>query len=100
MSPTVSISMLLSITRISSFHKLPLVTLVYRILTMTSLDHWDASLSKHVYCSILSIWIGLVAWYTTHISELLTTLKIVDSTDVSEKKEENGESLPSRMYKR
>ena len=46
---------------------------------MTSLDHWDASQSKHVYCSILwyenihSICIGLVSWY--HISELATIIK-------------------------
>ena len=50
-------------------------------------------------------WFGCIC-YTTHISELLTILKKVDSTDVSGKKKEkktttdNGESLPSRMHKR
>ena len=74
MSPTVSISMLLSITRISSFHKLPFVTLIYigssTCTTFTSLDHWDGSLSK-LYTAVysgISIWIGLVGWYTIYLS--------------------------------
>ena len=53
---------------------------------MTSLDHWDASLSKHVYSSILyirSICIGLVARMVYHIPELLTIIKIVDNADIN-----------------
>ena len=81
--PTVSV-VLLSTTKVSSFRKLSLVTLIgsSTYVTLTSLDCWEAFLSILKYFHHLHMF----GWY--HTSDFMTIIKIVVNTNVNGKNRE------------